>query len=267
MASHLNRTERAIRCRGDILGLSRKPRNKTNEQFAKEFYSIFDRNEYILTSRYINYHTPIEYFHVECQEYHKSEPASLLAGHGCICKKANSNKVYESEFREKVAILGEGSYKMTDRLPFIDMATKVELLHLECGNTYKVKPSRFYVGRRCPYCFNKGNSKGERIIEKVLNSYGIKYVEQATFEGMVNIKPLYYDFLIEDKDLIIEYQGLQHYKPVEFLGGFNKFKSQVKRDRIKLQFAINNGYKLIEVPYTLDSQEKVQNFLKEDLLV
>ena len=91
-------------------------------------------------------------------------------------------------------------------------------------------------------------------------------MEQATFKGMKHYKQLYYDFLLDDIDVIIEYQGVQHYRPVEYLGGFKKFASQLKRDEIKAEFAKDNGYKLIEVPYNLDTYTKVLNYLKEELL-
>lgn len=265
MEKDLGRTAKSIYDRGGKLGLSRRTNKKTNEQFVKEFYSIFPKEEYILLSEYVSTHVHVEYYHSECGRINKSTPASLLSGHGCICKKTNSNKVYEEEFLRRIYEQGEGKYTITDKYPYIDTLTKIELCHSECGNTYITKPSNFFNGRRCPYCFNKGNSKGERLVGNVLDDLGINYIEQSTFKGMVNLKQLYYDFMIDDSDTIIEYQGAQHYEPIEYLGGYKKFESQVKRDNIKLNFAENNGYTLIEVPYYLDTYKKVRNYLEKKL--
>lgn len=265
MVNYLGRSEKALRDRASILKVTRDKRSKTHDEFVQEFYGIFSEKEYLLMSKYKRYNEHIEYFHKPCGRYGKSTPASLLSGHGCICNKHNSNKVHEKDFLMRVRHWGEDLYETTDRLPFVDMSTPIEMLHKECETVYETTPSNFHKGRRCPFCSSKGNSKGERLVEKSLQYMGIDYIEQATFDGMVNINQFYYDFLLDDLDVIVEYQGKQHYTPVEYLGGFNKFKSQIKRDNIKLKFAIANGYTLIEVPYTMDTYTKVLNFLQQEL--
>lgn len=266
LTAHLGRSRKAIRDRARKLGVKRKPMAKTNEQFTKEFYSLFNREEYILLSEYVSNHKYVTYYHTVCGETNSSTPASLLGGHGCICKQRNSNKVYFEEFMARLNTMGEGLYVLEEGSEYIDTRTKVLLRHLECGNTYSTKPLNFFNGRRCPFCANKGNSKGERMVEQVLNTLGIEYLEQATIVGMVHKKQLYYDFLLDDQDVVIEYQGIQHYEPVEYLGGFEKFKSQLVRDKIKAKYAEDNGYKLVEVPYKLDTYTKVLKYLEEELL-
>lgn len=266
MTTYLGRSNKAIRDRARKLGVRRKSRRKTNEQFTEEFYAIFDRDEYTLLSEYIGNHEYVTYFHSECGRTNRSTASSLLSGHGCICNQSNANKVYVEEFLERLKVLGDGKYTLTEKLPYVDTTTKVELLHKDCGTTYKTTPGNFWNGRRCPFCASKGNSKGERLVEEALISLGLTYMEQATFKGMKYHKQLYYDFLLEDIDVIIEYQGLQHYKPVEYLGGFKKFTSQIRRDEIKAKFAEDNGYKLVEVPYNLDTYTKVLEYLKSELL-
>lgn len=265
MVKHLGRTYKALRDRARVLGVKREPNRKTHKQFLKEFYSIFDKEEYVIVGEYESTHKRIEYYHTKCKAYNKSTPASLLQGHGCICQQVNSRRVTEEEFLNRVQTQGEGEYKVLGTTPYINTTTKVDMLHKVCGNSYEVLPNTFFNGRRCPYCFNKGNSRGERLVEKVLNEMGFEFLEQATFPEMVYIKQLYYDFLLDSEDILIEYQGLQHYEPVEYFGGFNRFKNQIKRDEIKEQFAEENGYLLIEVPHTLDSYEKVYIFLEEKI--
>lgn len=267
MTEHLGRSNKAIRDRARKLGVKRNRYGKTNEQFVNEFYNIFSRDEYILLSEYQSNHKHVEYFHVECGKTNRSTPASLLGGHGCICRKVNSNKVSFDEFQHRLEKIGEGKYLLEEGSTYVDTKTRVVLRHTECGNTYQTTPFNFFNGRGCPFCANKKNSKGERMVEKALNFLGFDYLEQATFEGMIYKKQLYYDFLLEGEDIIIEYQGRQHYTPVEFLGGFDKFESQLKRDKIKARYAEDNGYKLVEIPYKLDTYTKVLKYLTEELLM
>lgn len=77
------------------------------------------------------------------------------------------------------------------------------------------------------------------------------------------VKEFYSIFPKEEYTLLSEYVSTHIH--VEYLGGYKKFKSQIKRDNIKLNFAENNGYTLIEVPYYLDTYKKVRNYLEKKL--
>ena len=53
----------------------------------------------------------------------------------------------------------------------------------------------------------------------------------------------------------IEYQGVQHYKPIEHFGGEEHFQQQQENDRKKKQLCIDNGVILIEWPYSKEVTE------------
>ena len=61
---------------------------------------------------------------------------------------------------------------------------------------------------------------------------------------------------------LIEYQGEQHYKPVEFFGGREKLKLQQINDDIKRTYCRVNNIPLIEIPYW---EEDVKGFLIKEL--
>ena len=54
---------------------------------------------------------------------------------------------------------------------------------------------------------------------------------------------------IKDKSIVIEFQGAQHYKVIEYFGGEEQFKKQVRYDNIKRAYCKNHNIKLIEIPY------------------
>ena len=58
-----------------------------------------------------------------------------------------------------------------------------------------------------------------------------------------------YDFFIPAKNLLIEYNGIQHYKPVDIFGGKKQLKEQRHRDWLKRNYAKKNNYKLLTIPY------------------
>lgn len=108
-------------------------------------------------------------------------------------------------------------------------------------------------------------SKGETKITKYLENNDIQFEYQKTFEDLKSDlkRPLPYDFYIPKFNALIEFQGLQHYKPSEYFGGQYRFERQLINDKVKKEYAINNGYKYIEIPYT--QLNNIENLLSVNL--
>ena len=56
-----------------------------------------------------------------------------------------------------------------------------------------------------------------------------------------------FDIQIPKKNIAIEFNGIQHYEPVDFFGGIEGFKETVRRDDKKRKLCLKNNVKLIEV--------------------
>lgn len=85
------------------------------------------------------------------------------------------------------------------------------------------------------------------------------FIQQVTFPDCSDISNLSYDFQVGN--FLIEYQGQQHYHPVDLFGGKEQFSKQQKHDNIKRAYALSKGYSLIEIPYTVSSYEDIESFL------
>lgn len=120
----------------------------------------------------------------------------------------------------------------------------------ECGNEWSPVASSLKVSG-CPQC---AKSHGERKIRKLLDENMIAYDTQARLSGCKNKQYLRFDFIVPSRRICIEYQGEQHYRPVQF-GGISKeraisaFKGAQKRDKIKREYCALHHIKLIEIPY------------------
>lgn len=142
-------------------------------------------------------------------------------------------------------------------------------LILQCpkGHIFKKPYNKFKQGQRCPICYE---SNGEQIIRNYLVTYNIKFKTQYKFKNLVSDCGvlLRFDFAIFDKNnnliCLIEYQGQQHYEPVEYFGGKEQFQIQQEHDRRKRNYCINNNIKLLEIPYW--DFNNVEEILKEQLL-
>ena len=58
-----------------------------------------------------------------------------------------------------------------------------------------------------------------------------------------------FDFYLPSFNMLIEYQGIQHEKPVTYFGGEKQFEIQKQNDSLKKQYAIEHGYKYVEIWY------------------
>lgn len=117
----------------------------------------------------------------------------------------------------------------------------------QCGREYAVSATVIKRGQSSCGC---EKSNGELKVSKILQSLNIDFVQQYTFNDLYgNSKPLSFDFYLSFKNILIEYQGQQHYKPVEFFGGKEQFITQQRYDNLKREYCKTHNIKLIEIPY------------------
>lgn len=58
-----------------------------------------------------------------------------------------------------------------------------------------------------------------------------------------------------------EFQGKQHYEPIDYFGGKDFFKNQIIRDEIKKNFCQNNNIKLLIIKYNEDPISRIEKIL------
>jgi hypothetical protein len=128
-----------------------------------------------------------------------------------------------------------------------------QLLLWRClaGYGHEDYPQPYTCRRRqvgCPRC---KESRGEKRIAQFVG----QFKRQARFADCRNIRTLPFDFIVQGRKILVEYHGEQHYRPSRWLGGKNKFIRTQHHDTIKRRWARRNGYKLIEIPYTVKDVE------------
>jgi len=105
---------------------------------------------------------------------------------------------------------------------------------------------------RCPEC---QYSKGEERISNYLLNKNINYIPQKSFNNLIGLGDglLSYDFYLPQYNILIEYQGEQHEKPINFGKGTEfakkQFKQQQEHDKRKREYAKLNNYNFLEIWY------------------
>lgn len=132
---------------------------------------------------------------------------------------------------------------------------------------YYTQPRNFLYRHSsgCPECYQ---SSGEYKLGKLLDKMGFDVTPQYSFKDCRYKKKLRFDYYDETNNIAFEYQGEQHYRPVNFGGMSNEkaikdFQDNQKRDSVKKQYCFDNNIKLVCVPYW--EYDNMEHFLIKNI--
>jgi len=238
---------------------------KTHEQYLKEILNKHGDKISIL-SKYVNANSKIIAKCNICQCEWSCESKELLKGHGCPDCGHNRNKLSRLKTHEQYLIDINKIHK--DRLTilgnYVNSYTRILTKCNICQHEWEPVSNNLLKGRGCPIC---NINKGELIISEILNELLIDFKQHYIIENLKNVGNgrVEFDFYLPNYNLFIEYDGMQHYKPIKKWGGVKRFEQQVKTDEFKNKYCIDNNIRLIRIPYTdLDKIDKnyIINLLK-----
>jgi hypothetical protein len=97
--------------------------------------------------------------------------------------------------------------------------------------------------------FKTKMSKGEKLIANLLRDLGIPFEQEKKYADLKSRGFLRFDFVFEvqGRKFAVEFQGQQHYRPVDFFGGQAAFEDLQKRDRIKREYCHQEDIQLIYI--------------------
>lgn len=153
----------------------------------------------------------------------------------CETKKQRTTESFSYEISNEYHLLEE----------YINDDTPLLVQH-SCGFVWKTRPKLLLHYCGCPKC-NKSMSKGERKILNFLVKQKIDFTKEKSFSWQSN-SYWRYDFFLPDYNLIIEYNGSQHYIQKDFFQ--ENLSERQKVDAQKELEAKNQGYSYLIIPYT-----------------
>jgi len=182
----------------------------------------------------------------------KQDAHNHLKGKGCM-KCGGSEKLNTLEFI-KLSKISHGDTYDYSKSDYINAKTKIKITCPKHGEFEQLPRKHMYEKNGCPIC---RESKGEVEIRKWLTENNIKFISQKKFKDCKNIKTLPFDFYLPEHNMCIEYNGEQHYKPINNWGGEEKFKLIKNRDKIKAQFCKKNKIELKIISYNQKIRDKL----------
>ena len=227
--------------------------------YTQKIKEICDDMDYELQDfEYIGENTKIPYicnkhkiFGVQISPY-----TSLSQGHGCYyCGREKSIESWKFTYEDvKNYIESNGKNKLLSKTYIRCKDLNLEITCEECGKPY-ITSFDYYKRAGKTKCNDCTCSYGERLILQYLTSKNISY-EHDTHQIFTSEwdNPLRFDFYLDDYNTAIEFDGEQHYFPVNFDNYHEeRFKKEFYdlkiRDQIKNKYCLENRITLIRIPY------------------
>lgn len=236
----------------------------SNPNYANEVYKEYNGKFSVLSS-YKGCDTPVLYrCNVHNKEF-KMKPTSFRRSNfKCpVCKynhATEKQRKTDTQFKSELNKVHHGRIIALDK--YVNTHTKIKFKCIVCGSVFCTEPNAVLRISGCPKC---AYSTGETIIKDLFDDEGIDYESPKKFPDCVYKRQLHFDFYLEKYNLLIEFDGEQHNKAVDFFGGEEYLKDYKIRDSIKNEYAIKNNINLMRIPYIRDKNEVckiIMNFIK-----
>ena len=236
-------------------------RKKTTEEFKDEMRDVYPDIEIIG-----EYEGSTKKIKLRCTKHNKEfykTPKNMKRGFKNLCPKCKGEDQHKRQRKPEEVFLRELEEKHRGTIEakedYINTHTVIEFECLKCDTLFRTEPNAILRISGCPGC---RTPKGELEIQQFLENNEIEFEQHKTFEDCKDTRELSFDFYLPEYNLLIEYDGKQHFEPIEFFGGKTEFEKQLRRDKIKNRYAAENNIPLLRIPYTVEGEaiaEEVRN--------
>ena len=254
----------------DAIGIKKK--RYSNDEYNKEFHRVIEMFEHLPTSTEfransrINLYSYARKYNLQGEVY-----ISLLQFYNI--PKIKIDSLIDRQFSLK-------SNRATEQLTGVNKITEEELINdfKEVIDNYLEKygavPSFLEFDRQSKYGKNTlltrlnmkysemiqklgyeydqhGSSTEKIVLEDIKSILNTDYKPQATFDWLKgnSNKKLLCDGYYSSYNLIVEYDGQQHFMPVEVFGGYDNLITTQERDQIKNTLIPQNNLTLLRIAF------------------
>lgn len=218
------------------MGKKKKTIQEVREYINNEGYTL-------LSDEYINCNQELE---IICPNGHNIKMSWKRFENGRRCPHCSERSwINRKKNIESInEIISKEGYKFLE-----EYTTAKTKMKCSCpnGHIFEINWNNFKSGKRCPYC---RKSKGEEIIKSILEELKIDFISQYKFKDCKDLLPLPFDFYLPNYNLIIEYDGEQHFDVNRaFNSNENKFWETVIHDAIKNAYCEDNNINILRIPF------------------
>ena len=258
---------------------------KTTSEFINEINIKFPEKFDVL-GEYVSCKEPIQLKCKKCGHVWNALPNSILNGNGCpncnlerlknpVLKRTQEQFVADIKKSLNGAVDVIGEYKSA--------LERVKVKCNQCGYIWDTKAQSLLYGHGCPKCaLKKTTSKLQDKVSNYLESWGVfdvlheKDCSLRCYNPLTGLLlPFDNEVDVAGKKLLIEVHGQQHYQ-ITFFSKKDAIKKNTTPDQIlkyqqwkdeyKKEYAIQNGYEYLEIPYWAEKDESYIDLINDKLI-
>lgn len=219
----------------------------------------FNKYDYSLVE-YINFNTKVKIICNLHGVFEVTPKNHILRKSGCpkcaIIYKANKLKSNQIDVINQSKLIHNNKYDYS-LVDYINTKEKIKIICPTHG-IFEQAPVHHLRGIGCPHC---NDSKGELIVKTFLEYNNISYIRNKIFDDCFDLSKLKFDFYLPEHNIVIEYDGMQHYKSINAFGGETEFINIQRRDRIKNEYCIRKSIEMIRIKYNENINNKLNSLL------
>lgn len=250
-----------VRCKKCYLNSLSEKMKLSDEKISKELNKM--GLMYISNGSYKKNTSSIK---IKCDKGHEfgMTYAAIKRSKKCpICRKKQKE---EKRIKEQIEKLEKTclniSYKIKDINKYKNAKSKLTFT-CDKEHEFECNSNNFKNGKRCPHCNVYKNEEECREIFERITGKKFKKCRPVFLTKKENGVRMELDGYCEDLKLAFEYDGEQHFKPLDYFGGKKKFQQITKNDKIKDGLCLKNDIILIRIPYFIKNKEE---FIKNKVL-
>lgn len=233
---------------------------KSTEETIKGFFKIHGNRYDYSKVNVVDSKTPVIVICKLHGEFYPN-PNGHLRGTGCpkcsILEQVEKQRKTLEEFINESKKIHGNVYDYS-KVDYLDSSSNITIVCIKHGEFYPT-PNNHLRGSGCPTC---KSSKGEVEITNFFINKKIKFIAQHKFHDLFYKGKLRCDFYLIDYNLVIEYNGEQHYFPNSFFGGEEGFNKTKMRDEIKKQYCLDKGIAYEIIKYDENIIERLNDILR-----
>jgi len=234
----------------------------------------------LLSTEYINNNTKLD-IQCDCKRIFRTSYNNFVNNNQRQCqecgniKKGLSHRNNYQEVKHYIEVESKSGCKLLST-EYERSIAKLEI-QCSCKRIFRTSYNKFQNGQtRCKIC-SKKESNGEYVIRKWLEENNIYFEQEKKFNDCrnpISKRELPFDFYLKKYDIIIEFDGKQHFEPSNFHNKNSTIEEMNKNlriiqnhDNIKNIYCKDNNIKLLRIPYFKFSKiGNVLNNLKTTLI-
>lgn len=227
-----------------------------SEDFIAEAKRIYGSKFSYSKTEYVNAKTKVT---ITCSKHGDFNclPLSHLRNKGNgltgACKKCGYESNSKTQRHTQAQVIkkfrkAHGNTYSYTKTVYINDSTKV-IVTCKIHGDFLITPNKHFTRKSgCPFC---KKSIGENTIKLILTRQNIDFISEKRFSSCKSLKPLPFDFFLPRYNILIEFQGQQHFEATKNKG-WNNTKNLIKvrkHDKIKRDWCTKNRYYLLEITY------------------